>query len=55
VREADKNTIIVASGFSCREQVAQTTNRQALHPVRVLKMAIDGHGTTTTDTLPERR
>lgn len=41
VREADKETIIVANGFSCREQIAQTTNRQALHPAQVLKMAID--------------
>ncbi len=31
VNEADKNTLIVADGFSCREQIKQLTNRQALH------------------------
>jgi len=55
VREAKKDTIIVASGFSCREQIAQTTNRRALHPAQVLKMAIDDQRTTATDALPELR
>jgi len=55
VREAERSTIIVANGFSCREQIAQTTNRQALHPAQVLKMAIDGGGTTSSDALPELR
>jgi FAD/FMN-containing dehydrogenase/Fe-S oxidoreductase len=40
VREADASTIIVADGFSCREQIAQTTHRQALHPAEVMKMAM---------------
>ena len=30
VRQADKETLIIADGFSCREQIAQTTDRQAL-------------------------
>ncbi|HEY8296496.1 MAG TPA: FAD-binding and (Fe-S)-binding domain-containing protein [Candidatus Baltobacteraceae bacterium] len=55
VRQADKQTIIVANGFSCREQVAQTTNRQALHPAQVLKMAIDDADKTSNDALPELR
>ena len=41
VRAADPQTLIVADGFSCREQIAQTTGRQALHPAQVLKMALD--------------
>ncbi len=41
VRGADASTIIVADGFSCREQIAQTTDRLALHPAQLLKMAID--------------
>lgn len=56
VREADERTIIVADGFSCREQISQMTRRQALHPAQVLKMAIDGRaGENANDPFPERR
>jgi len=34
---ADKNAALVANGFSCREQIADGTARQALHPVEVLE------------------
>jgi hypothetical protein len=40
VRKAAKDTLIVATGFSCREQIAQETGRQALHPAQVLQMAL---------------
>jgi FAD/FMN-containing dehydrogenase/Fe-S oxidoreductase len=40
VREAAKDTLIVSDGFSCREQIAQETNRQGLHTVQVLQMAL---------------
>jgi Fe-S oxidoreductase len=55
VREADKSTIVVANGFSCREQIAQATNRLALHPAQVLKMAIDDRGEAHNDPFPELR
>ena len=42
VREADHDTLIVADGFSCREQIEQTTGRQALHLAQVLRMAYGG-------------
>jgi FAD/FMN-containing dehydrogenase/Fe-S oxidoreductase len=42
VRQAALDTLIVANGFSCREQIAQTTDRQAMHIAQVLKMALDG-------------
>jgi hypothetical protein len=32
----------VADGFSCREQIAQTTGRQALHLADVLALALAG-------------
>ncbi len=41
VRNASKDTLLIADGFSCREQVRQTTDRQALHLAQVVKMAID--------------
>jgi hypothetical protein len=40
VREADANTLIVADGFSCREQIAQTTDRRALHLAELIQMAL---------------
>lgn len=55
VREAKPQTVIVADGFSCREQILQTTNRQALHPAEVLKMAIDDRGYERDDAYPELR
>ena len=55
VRESDEHTLVVADGFSCREQIAQTTRRQALHPAQVLKMAIDDRNGAVSDALPELR
>lgn len=40
VRKADAETLIITDGFSCREQIAQTTDRQALHMAQVLQMAM---------------
>jgi Fe-S oxidoreductase len=40
VRNARKDTVIVADGFSCREQIAQATGRRALHLAEVLQMAL---------------
>ena len=37
VRAADDSTLIVTDGFSCREQVEQTTPRRALHLAQVLR------------------
>ncbi len=39
VREASKSTVIVADGFSCREQIAQDTSRHALHLAEVIQLA----------------
>ena len=39
VREASADTLIMADGFSCREQIAQGTDRQALHLAEVLHAA----------------
>jgi FAD/FMN-containing dehydrogenase/Fe-S oxidoreductase len=54
VRAAERDTIIVADGFSCREQIAQSTNREALHLAQVLQMALrDGPAGPKGD-LPEQ-
>jgi hypothetical protein len=44
VRRTGLSTPIVADGFSCREQVAQLTNRHPLHFAELLKLAIKGDG-----------
>ncbi|MGA9544143.1 MAG: FAD-linked oxidase C-terminal domain-containing protein [Candidatus Sulfotelmatobacter sp.] len=40
VRRAPADWLIIADGFSCREQIAQGTPRRALHLADVLQMAI---------------
>ena len=40
VRAAAADTLIVSDGFSCREQIAQTTGRRALHLADVLKLGL---------------
>jgi len=41
VRKAPVSTIIVADGFSCKEQIAQETNRHALHLAEVMRLGLD--------------
>jgi FAD/FMN-containing dehydrogenase/Fe-S oxidoreductase len=40
VRKASPDCLIVADGFSCREQIAQCTDRHALHLAEVIQMAL---------------
>src|SRR3954454_25040695 len=40
VRKAGLATIVIADGFSCKEQIAQQTNRHALHLAEVLQMGL---------------
>ena len=40
VRQADTDTLVVADGFSCREQIEGATTRRALHVAEVARMAI---------------
>ena len=42
VRRAPAENLIIADGFSCREQIAQCTDRQALHLAEVIAMALRG-------------
>jgi Fe-S oxidoreductase len=40
VRQAPVDTLLVADGFSCRQQIAQATDRQALHTAEVLHLSL---------------
>jgi Fe-S oxidoreductase len=49
VREQSNDTLIITDGFSCREQIAQTTERQALHLAEVIQMALHQNENQATD------
>jgi len=40
IRNAESDTVIVAAGISCRQQIEHGTGRQALHPAEVLRHAL---------------
>ncbi len=40
VAAASSNTVLVANGFSCREQIEQTTGRKAIHLVELIKLGL---------------
>ena len=42
VRAVDRDTVVVANGFSCREQIAQTTDRRAIHLAELIAMGMNG-------------
>jgi FAD/FMN-containing dehydrogenase/Fe-S oxidoreductase len=50
VRKADKNTLIVADGTSCRHQIADGAAREAIHVVRVLQRALAPQGSAQNAT-----
>ncbi len=57
VRSADKKTIIIADGFSCREQIEQLTGRKGLHTAQVLQMALHENGESENSAVdyPEKK
>jgi len=40
VRQAPEDSLIIADGFSCREQISQGAGRQALHLAEVIRMGL---------------
>ena len=52
VRRAPKETLIVADGFSCREQISQATDREAIHTAQLMQMALRQE--TASGKYPER-
>jgi FAD/FMN-containing dehydrogenase/Fe-S oxidoreductase len=55
VRQAPADWLIIADGFSCREQIAQLTGRHALHLAEVLQMALHPSALDKDDPYPESR
>src|SRR5882757_447573 len=54
IRRADAKTLIVADGTSCRHQIADGTERAALHVARVLAMSLDGAQLNSSHTAKEQ-
>lgn len=51
VRRADQNTLVVADGTSCRHQIHDGAQREALHVARVLAMSLDRATTNSPSTV----
>ncbi len=54
VRAASPEDLIIADGFSCREQIAQSTDRRALHLAEVIEMALRQFPGMPVEPYPER-
>jgi Fe-S oxidoreductase len=54
VRAASPGTLIVADGFSCQEQIAQSTPRHPLHLAEVIQMALRSTHTQVPAAYAER-
>jgi len=54
VRRADASALIIADGFSCREQIRDLTDRHALHLAEVIRFAQRSRDFDTAE-LPERQ
>jgi Fe-S oxidoreductase len=55
VRSAPRDAIIVADGFSCRTQIAQATDRRALHLAELIELAAGGGSTLPNEEFLESR
>ncbi|MCG2643609.1 MULTISPECIES: FAD-binding and (Fe-S)-binding domain-containing protein [Bradyrhizobium] len=53
VRKADPSTLVIADGTSCRHQIHDGAQREALHVARVLAMSLDRAETNSTSNTKE--
>ena len=54
VRQAPKDALILADGFSCRTQIEHATDRHALHLAQAMQMALRDGSQGTPGEYPER-
>src|SRR6185437_1712488 len=57
VRGADKKTLVISDGYSCRAQIEQMTDREGMHIAQVLQMALheNGKSENSAEAFPERK
>jgi Fe-S oxidoreductase len=53
-RDAEKDTLIISDGFSCKTQIEHATNRRALHTAQVIRMAMQHGRSGPEGDYPER-
>ena len=53
IRAAERDTLVISDGFSCRQQITHGTPRRAMHTAEVLAMALSPQMTTDQDGYPE--
>jgi len=53
VRKAGLSTLVIADGFSCKEQIEQETNRRGLHLAEVISMAMKNRSNGMAGMYPE--
>jgi Fe-S oxidoreductase len=53
VRDASKETLLIADGFSCKTQIEGLSDRRALHTAQVIKMALEQGREGQTGPYPE--
>jgi hypothetical protein len=54
VRKLPRQTLMIADGFSCRQQIKHGTGRWPMHPAEVIALALETQGRVPAD-VPERR
>jgi Fe-S oxidoreductase len=54
VRKTSRETLVIADGFSCRQQIKDGVGRWAMHPAEVLALALESRGEVPAE-IPERR
>jgi FAD/FMN-containing dehydrogenase/Fe-S oxidoreductase len=54
VREASRDALLLADGFSCKTQIDQLSGRRALHTAQAIKMAMDHGPEGVSGNEPER-
>jgi hypothetical protein len=55
VRDADRDTLVIANGFSCKTQIEHArTGRRALHLGQVMRLAASSSGELPARIRPER-
>ncbi len=54
VRAASRDTLVIADGFSCRQQIKDGAGRWAMHPAEVIALALETSDAVPQE-IPERR
>ncbi|MDQ3907267.1 MAG: hypothetical protein M3268_02870, partial [Acidobacteriota bacterium] len=55
VRSTPKGALVISDGFSCREQIAQETDRRALHLAEVIELALHDARPAPVGDYPEKK